>query len=87
MPIPKPFISRRQVIIFVRHLEMKCGLAHNLVGIRPAQPAHFPGAQVPLALPGVQLDNDVTDGVLPALRDGVLGHLVLGQADRAQAGF
>jgi hypothetical protein len=42
---------------------------------------------VPLALPGVQLDDDVADGVLPALGDGILGHLVLGQADGAQAGL
>lgn len=38
-----------------------------------------------LALPGVQLDDDVTDGVLPALGDGIFGHLVLGQANGAKA--
>lgn len=83
--MPSPFINHGQVIDLVPVPDKKPGSAHDLVSIGPAQPAHLPGTKVPLALPGVQLDDDVADGVLPALGDGILGHLVLGQADGAKA--
>jgi hypothetical protein len=42
---------------------------------------------VPLALPGVQLDDNFAKGLLTALGDSIFGHVVFGQAEGAQAGL